>query len=434
MDTRPIPAFYCCYLLRSTVRHASIYIGSTPNPVRRLRQHNGLSNGGAAKTSRDTLRPWEMACIVTGFPSNIAALQFEWAWQNTHLTRRIADEQRITIRETKVRISPKTGRARRRPARPRMSLTDKLSNLHLLLRVPSFSRWPLEVRFFCEDVYRVWQRWGEQVDGMIRGRIKVSLDVEEPADGTGWEVLSYDQAKSKRKRDVGGKGGLESIDVAYRGLKEHLEKSLFLLAEGEVTSCAVCNKRVDQNTGMVVVCPVHNCRAASHMTCLSSRFLAKNGLTEALIPAEGLCPTCKTQIRWVDLMREMTLRMRGEKEMERLLKKRRERKAKAATGKQAPSISVADHEDDVEAEEDLQADEEEAAGGLRAADVADASLSDDGWQYRMDEDDDIMSVISADTDTSRAFPADSPCKLRLQSARSETIIEETDWDDAEVLC
>lgn len=88
MDSRPIPAFYCCYLLRSTVRPTSMYIGSTPDPRRRLGQHNGTSKGGAHRTSRSHLRPWEMACIVHGFPSSIAALQFEFAFQCSAITTR----------------------------------------------------------------------------------------------------------------------------------------------------------------------------------------------------------------------------------------------------------------------------------------------------------------------------------------------------------
>jgi structure-specific endonuclease subunit SLX1 len=66
-----------CYLLRSlSPRHPhSTYIGFTTDPRNRIRQHNGEISAGARKTH--AARPWEMVAVVTGFRSQIEALQFE---------------------------------------------------------------------------------------------------------------------------------------------------------------------------------------------------------------------------------------------------------------------------------------------------------------------------------------------------------------------
>jgi structure-specific endonuclease subunit SLX1 len=59
LDGRHVyPPFYACYLLRSKAVPNSnrTYVGSTPNPPRRLRQHNGEITQGAVRTSR--FRPW----------------------------------------------------------------------------------------------------------------------------------------------------------------------------------------------------------------------------------------------------------------------------------------------------------------------------------------------------------------------------------------
>lgn len=46
--------FYACYLLRSikTPTSRATYIGSTPHPPRRIRQHNGEITAGAWKTKK----------------------------------------------------------------------------------------------------------------------------------------------------------------------------------------------------------------------------------------------------------------------------------------------------------------------------------------------------------------------------------------------
>lgn len=59
------------YLLRSEAR---TYVGSTTDPARRLRQHNGEIRGGARATRG---KHWELACYVGGFADRSAACRWE---------------------------------------------------------------------------------------------------------------------------------------------------------------------------------------------------------------------------------------------------------------------------------------------------------------------------------------------------------------------
>ena len=54
------------------------YAGVSPDPCRRLRQHNSEIKGGAIYT---TSKPphWKHVCLVSGFHDKIQAMQFEWA-------------------------------------------------------------------------------------------------------------------------------------------------------------------------------------------------------------------------------------------------------------------------------------------------------------------------------------------------------------------
>ena len=119
-------------------------------------------------------------------------------------------------------------------------MNDKLSNLHLLLRVPSFARWPLKVRFFCEDVFQKWLLWSERADGKIRSGIEIALEPKsDEAAAEGASVTFNTRPISKRKPEAVGKGGVEGIDVGYRSVKDHIEKSIFLLTDDETTICSM---------------------------------------------------------------------------------------------------------------------------------------------------------------------------------------------------
>ncbi|KAF2725162.1 hypothetical protein K431DRAFT_281129 [Polychaeton citri CBS 116435] len=395
---QPIPALYVCYLLRSTVRHQSLYVGSTPNPVRRLKQHNGDTKGGAVRTSRESLRPWEMACLVTGFPSKVAALQFEWAWQNTHLTRHISTDERLTHATTYSRFNRRTGKYRKKIARPTFSLTERLANLHLLLRSSSFERWPLKVTFYAKDVYNAWLKWVSEHAGILRDGIGVELD--DAANGTALHA-----------RGRAGPSGIHALDTTYKGMKAQLLKTRELFTEDSAVDCAVCHQPLPRDGSMALVCNNGDCSTAAHLQCLSSRFIQDADAGDSVIPITGTCPTCRRELKWVDLVRELSLRTRGKATVDRVLKERKPRTKRSAIACTAQIIADANGGSDAE------------------LDGGDESDEDVEWHVLSDgSDDDVAPQAEAHPNAFGRHFLHLPGKDEVVPE-----IEDSDWDAAEML-
>ncbi|KAI1372795.1 structure-specific endonuclease subunit SLX1 [Hypoxylon crocopeplum] len=312
--SKPIPPLYTVYILRSTVSLTSLYIGSTPNPPRRLKQHNGEAKGGAARTSRSTKRPWEMVGLVSGFPGMVAALKFEWALTNPHISLHIPSSSRITTAAGLKR--------NRHPKRPRPSLTSILSNLHLLLRVPSFAKWPLNVHFFNQKVYEAWENWCNTANEPLRDTIRVLTDFG-PSSSTSTDEESLGDGIESEKP-----WGIHALSLDYAPIKDYVTKTKSIYGFEREGDCVVCGEHLETGQGLYATCSNTDCEGSGHISCWSRHMLGKEA-DEDIIPISGCCPQCKGEVLWGDLMKEMSLRLRGQKEIEKLLKKPRKRKAQA---------------------------------------------------------------------------------------------------------
>ncbi|XP_027334244.1 uncharacterized protein LOC113848972 [Abrus precatorius] len=121
-------AFFACYLLASLNPRfkGHTYIGFTVNPRRRIRQHNGEIGCGAWRTKKR--RPWEMVLCIYGFPTNVSALQFEWAWQHP--------VESLAVRKAAASFKSLSG------------IANKIKLAYTMLTLPSWQSMNITVNFF----------------------------------------------------------------------------------------------------------------------------------------------------------------------------------------------------------------------------------------------------------------------------------------------
>ena len=280
-------------------------------------------------------------------------------------------------------------------------MTDRLASLHQLLASSSFLRWPLKVTFYCEDVFRIWEKTAND---------KTS---------SGVKVIMDESSKSTHiPLDPNAAKGIHALDVGYSGLKQHLEKSQKLLVDAANVTCTVCSKALPDEGAKCLVCPQPACNAVGHLECFAS-LRSSPSEQDNFLPIDVKCPSCKATHKWVDLVKEMSLRLRGEAEIKKVFKIRKPRATKKA-GKAHPPQTLLENE----------STDDEQSGDDESPD--DALPPEDDWHYISEEED----AQEHDRQLFRSDP--SPVQKRfnafsLATAYSEPIIEDSDWDDAEVV-
>ncbi|KAL3095163.1 hypothetical protein niasHT_025456 [Heterodera trifolii] len=220
------------------------YIGFTVDPNRRIRQHNaGRQAGGAKKT--DNRGPWDMVCIVHGFPNAISALRFEWAWQNPKRSRRL---KRFVDTEL----------AKQRRESP-FAYTYRIA-CRMLNTVP-----------WCEMALTF--RW------LIK-EYELPFPPESPLPAHMFCVY----------------GRVQKTNVTVpNDLREYTM----------MRDCHQCRQQIGE-ISQLLRCPATEiCGAHFHVRCLAEHCLQTEGLLELrLVPIRGMCPKCSVDFLWGDLVRD----------------------------------------------------------------------------------------------------------------------------------
>lgn len=215
--------------------------------------------------------------------------------------------------------------------------------------MPSFARWPLTLRLFDREVYVRWARYLAS-DGVepLRATLDVVTDFKPPAVLEA-EAKKEEAARRKLVDDLdedeeadgdedepeGPAWGIHALPLDYTPLALYLEKGHNITTFEREGNCVVCLQHLEHDKGLFAICPNGECEGMGHVDCWSRHLLRQQGEEDgAVLPVDGRCPKCSGPVKWVDMMRELTMRTRGQKEVEKVLKRHR-----CATGVAKPKTN-----------------------------------------------------------------------------------------------
>lgn len=279
-----VVSFYCVYLLSSLQKKNSSYIGSSNDPVRRLRQHNGAISGGAFRTKKLANRPWEMCLFVHGFPTKAMALKFEHAWQHCYQSR----FTKVKHAEWGMKKSNNRG------------LLLKINALKLLLNNEHFAHFDLEVVVFdTQGLCTIQNIWHQKVKSKFKFDdftflYKKDLNIQEN-NSIKADNLASDLNQMSEENLVMVKN---FYDTKVAELK-HLQEIIAKKEVDDVNECFICSKNIDNKP---IKCYHENCHFKSHFMCIYPKILPEEN--DSLVPkATFNCFNCNKEINWFTLQK-----------------------------------------------------------------------------------------------------------------------------------
>ncbi|GIY90387.1 structure-specific endonuclease subunit slx1, partial [Caerostris extrusa] len=202
-----------------------------------------IKAGGAWKTNDKG--PWNMVLIVHGFPTDVSALRFEWAWQHPFKSRRLRHVSKKQPRESSLKFCFRV--------------------MSEMLKVGPWNRLPLTVQWL-DGNYR------QEFDISRRPPLHIPVC-------TG--------------------------PIQPRKLKSSTEDS-DNNADISLKFCYLCDKIVTKDDKHFI-CFNRECTEIFHVLCLGRHFLSKDPEGgKFLIPVDGFCPKCSTPCLWGDVIRYTT--------------------------------------------------------------------------------------------------------------------------------